>query len=214
MAGGGYQGKLELTEDLLRVISAVSELGQARPAGRPRQPHRQLRSGDLQYLARLLPHHREWPQRQRHPRRQRGALVHRGEGPDEGRQDGLGQRTGAHQVRRSARHCLPRLPRGRRDEHADGKRLYLHAHPQRRPDASGRLCHRTGRGEAERGVSARHDQPRRAGRQGHGPARGARQGACGRGRGTRPPLRPSSPSRQQTDRQEDVRVPAAALEKL
>ena len=27
MAGGGYQGKLELTEDLLRVISAVSELG-------------------------------------------------------------------------------------------------------------------------------------------------------------------------------------------
>ena len=31
MAGGGYQGKLELTEDLLRVISAVSELGKRDP---------------------------------------------------------------------------------------------------------------------------------------------------------------------------------------
>lgn len=31
MANGGYQGKLELTEDLLRVISAVSELGKRDP---------------------------------------------------------------------------------------------------------------------------------------------------------------------------------------
>ena len=32
IANGGYQGKLELTEDLLRVLSAASEAWQARPA--------------------------------------------------------------------------------------------------------------------------------------------------------------------------------------
>ena len=42
IANGGYQGKLELTEDLLRVLSAASELAGATRC-RPRPAQRQLR---------------------------------------------------------------------------------------------------------------------------------------------------------------------------